>query len=802
MINSVNIKREILWCLWSFIVFLFVSFEAFSQKAVSFASPGDFIEVPHSPSLAPAEFTIEFWLMVRDLGDPEAAGGEQTILDKRGGETGYNFRLAGTTFPVSHFAIALPGDVAAYDVIDRSVWHHIAVTQDQDSLKIYFNGELAGRNANIYASNTDAPLRIGEFLGYPGAYLGLRGAIDELRIWNTARSQAEVQSTMHEKLTGSEASLAAYWDFDNLSDTIIKDLSPNGNDGTIYGNTTLIDSEAPIGFIPPEKPVGLRAYGQAQSIDLAWKPGESGVSAYEIYRGDSVNFLISEENLLATDFAPESTYTDNSVETGRNYIYRLRAVDAQQHASQPCRPALSRTLSIPEGYYTGVYYYPWYGPGLHEWDNAYVREYLVPEQPPMLGEYSSRDSLTIRQHLEWMQTYGIDFLVSSWWGQHSSEEITLSDFMLPEIQRTSIKFTLYYESAYLGFSEGGIVIDNEKEEQLVSDFNHIADTYFDHPNFLKIDGKPVVFVYLAGALTGDYMQAFSRIRTELAAKGYDLFLVGDEVGWGEPSASHMQFLDAVSPYIMFGNPKYEGYPVDQDFFADISLQIREWEGIAQPQDIFVIPDVHPGFNGNHGSGDGMVAPRQSQAGAEGTSMLEEYIKVVRPFVDPELKMIMITSWNEWHEDTQIEPTIIAPATSLDNSVTGNLYTQGYPYEGYGLKFLELVRSLLASEIKVSVDEKPGTLHAESGLIRNYPNPFHTRTTIQYQILESGHVDLKIYNGTGQLIAILKDGDQAAGEYTINWNGKDNMGMDAPAGLYLLRLEAGKKTSSQKMLIIK
>ena len=64
-----------------------------SHKAVKFDAPGDFLEVPHSATIAPSEFTIEFWFKVHGLGDPLAAWGEQTLLDKRGGwglSDGYN----------------------------------------------------------------------------------------------------------------------------------------------------------------------------------------------------------------------------------------------------------------------------------------------------------------------------------------------------------------------------------------------------------------------------------------------------------------------------------------------------------------------------------------------------------------------------------------------------------------------------------------------------------------------------------------------------------------------------------------
>ena len=53
---------------------------------------------------------------------------------------------------------------------------------------------------------------------------------------------------------------------------------------------------------------------------------------------------------------------------------------------------------------------------------------------------------------------------------------------------------------------------------------------------------------------------------------------------------------------------------------------------------------------------------------------------------------MITSWNEWNEDTAIEPVAAAPATTNDRR--GGFFTQGYPYEGYGTTYLDIVRDKL------------------------------------------------------------------------------------------------------------
>ncbi|MEA2077357.1 MAG: LamG-like jellyroll fold domain-containing protein [Candidatus Marinimicrobia bacterium] len=772
----------------------------FSQKAAHFESPGDFIEIPYSASLAPPEFTIAFWLRVNELGNPDVADGEQTVLDIRGNSAGYNVRLAGNRFPLPVYGNAASGSVSTIDCIFRGEWHHIAITQDNDSLRIYFNSELHEVVANNYASNTNTSLRIGEFLGYPGAYFGLRGDIDELRIWDHARDQSTIQSLMYEKLNGSETGLSAYWDFDSQSDSIIADLSVNNNNGILNGNARLIDSNAPVGFIPPPAPKGLRAYGQASSIELAWKQVSGDVGAYQIYRGNSPDFLADEATFLVKVSAQDSTFTDLFVSSGENYFYKLRALNQQQFAGPSSRTAYCHTSPITEDFATGVYYYPWWGPPEgHHWEEEYLRDYLLPRQPPMLGHHSSRDPQVIRQHLQWMQTYGIDFIVCSWWGPNSMSNITLRDYMLAEIVNTPIKFTIFFEPFFDFDPDGLIRMEGEKKTQVINSYNYIAETYFDHPNFLKIEGKPAVFIYSAGCYAGNYEATFDTIRSNLKALGHELFLVGDEVGWGTSSASHMQFLDAVTPYILYGHPAYMGYPIQTGYFADVSVQVSEWQAIAGQEGKFVIPNVHPGFYGGHAQDWTPILPhpRQIEPGASCTSFLEESIKVMRTFVDPQLKMIMITSWNEWHEDSQIEPTIVTPPSSTDVSDSGNFYTFGFTYEGYGLKPLEVIRRLLAPELPVSVAETVTNTPKTFKLLQNYPNPFNPSTKINYDIPTDGHVKIIVFDIQGKIINILLDGYRTAGNHSVNFDGSD-----LTSGIYFYTIKAGNFRNTKKMILIR
>ena len=89
------------------------------------------------------------------------------------------------------------------------------------------------------------------------------------------------------------------------------------------------------------------------------------------------------------------------------------------------------------------------------------------------------------------------------------------------------------------------------------------------------------------------------------------------------------------------------------------------------------------------------------------------------------------------------------------------------------------------------------------LRQNYPNPFNPATNIEYSIARSGHVQLVIYNMTGQKVATLVDEQKSPGEYNIIWQAKDSVGGSLPSGVYLYKMDLdGQQHISKKMLLLK
>ena len=89
------------------------------------------------------------------------------------------------------------------------------------------------------------------------------------------------------------------------------------------------------------------------------------------------------------------------------------------------------------------------------------------------------------------------------------------------------------------------------------------------------------------------------------------------------------------------------------------------------------------------------------------------------------------------------------------------------------------------------------------LNQNYPNPFNPKTTIKYELPNSGDISLKIYNVTGQLVKTLVDNHKEAGYHTIEWNGDDENGRSVASGIYIYRLINNEGiVNTKKMIMVK
>jgi len=229
-------------------------------------------EVPGTfPGLNASRFTVELWFQWAGTGiiadtagyiyddDP---GGIQAypLVSKgiRGQESLSNNPSWNGLFSVNYFlGILEPGHVLAADleehqdasnpalnhpvygttVIDTGVWHHAAVTYDGNCWQLYLDGqpETDGTNCpSVPAANDTLHFfSVGAGQGWEGLLMGsFDGKIDEVRVWNRALEQAEIQSQMYSQIV-ADPNLLGRWSFDDLG--IAPDTSGNENTGNIVG---------------------------------------------------------------------------------------------------------------------------------------------------------------------------------------------------------------------------------------------------------------------------------------------------------------------------------------------------------------------------------------------------------------------------------------------------------------------------------------------------------------------------------------------------------------------------------------
>jgi FlgD Ig-like domain len=88
------------------------------------------------------------------------------------------------------------------------------------------------------------------------------------------------------------------------------------------------------------------------------------------------------------------------------------------------------------------------------------------------------------------------------------------------------------------------------------------------------------------------------------------------------------------------------------------------------------------------------------------------------------------------------------------------------------------------------------------LNQNHPNPFNPTTAITYQLPAPSQVQLTIYNTLGQKVRTLVNDRQNAGNYSVQWDGRNDSGIAMASGVYLYQLRAGEFVQTKKLILMK
>jgi hypothetical protein len=248
-------------------------------RALTFDGAGAYVAIATTGSLS-GTFTVELWARPDDPNAVRALLSSRFLTQEFGfdmqlgawlpfGSTRIHADIGNGSYWITTFADAdfpySPGE-----------WHHIAYVISPSVYHIYADGVLVGTGA---VSENDAILYDqGHQLGighsaFPNSCW--QGELDEVRIWSTARSAAEIQANMGGSLTGTEPGLMGYWRFDEGSGTTVADASGHGFDGTLVDGPAWVDSTAPIGSQPIGPLLNIQRSG-SNKIVVHWPAFATG----------------------------------------------------------------------------------------------------------------------------------------------------------------------------------------------------------------------------------------------------------------------------------------------------------------------------------------------------------------------------------------------------------------------------------------------------------------------------------------------------------------------------------------------
>ncbi len=207
--------------------------------ALSFDGVADYVYVNPGVVLSNSSFSIEFWAQRA----PTPPSNLQVLFNQGTQATNQFLKIQfnGANITFGFWADDLSGSAT----VDSS-WHHWAFTYDATTRarNIFMDGEVIAQDTASANYQGSGPLFLSGLLGT--SQYCYAGILDDVRIWNVARSQADIVAQMSYPLTGRESNLLAYWKFDEGSGTTAHDATGHGYDGTLDNGPQWTPSTIPL----------------------------------------------------------------------------------------------------------------------------------------------------------------------------------------------------------------------------------------------------------------------------------------------------------------------------------------------------------------------------------------------------------------------------------------------------------------------------------------------------------------------------------------------------------------------------
>ncbi|WP_230401034.1 glycosyl hydrolase family 18 protein, partial [Microcystis aeruginosa] len=326
------------------------------NQSLSFDGVDDYVSNSNVFADVSGTFTMEFWVnptATRDTTPEENSGiwgvsGQRYAIFPTHGEAsnlGFNHFGAGVSVGTNgisvfeHTAYYLPS-LLVYDT-SLSDWNHVAIVYSNNTPSLYLNGQFIKTGLTSTGIVHPSVVSLG---GGDTGYGTFQGSLDEVRIWDTARTQTQIQNNLYSQLNGNEAGLIGHYNFNESSGNIAEDGTINNNDGEIVGPVRIDSSFTPI-ITLAVSPSSVIEDGTTNLVYTFTRTG-STTSAL------TANYTLGGTATLNTDYT--RTGTNNTVTFAAGSSTAKVTIDPTADTTVESNETVALTLAAGTGYTVGT----------------------------------------------------------------------------------------------------------------------------------------------------------------------------------------------------------------------------------------------------------------------------------------------------------------------------------------------------------------------------------------------------------------------------------------------------------------